>query len=330
MALRFIQQTLTVAALCSAALAQTSDVIPADISAGFTNKEVQVSFDAKAVDGFASGTTFSKDAVSTEPTFALGDSNGISPSTRYTLIMVDTTCTSARKLHYVRSNFKFSFAGGANIDTESAPLLEYKAPGALGEQGDARQYVFLMYTNPQRKEFAEMQLPADDQVFDIKQFQNDNGLKDPVAGVGMVVTLGGTADCGSEGANQVPSGLPSAAPASSAAASSVVSSAASSAAQTSPAPAPTPSPPGSPAAPSPPPSVPASPSPPTGPANTPPAPSSAPAAAPSPSVLPGTPTTSRAPLEQTANAAAGTVVAMGSGRFVTRLLVVAGVLVWWG
>ncbi|XPS95155.1 hypothetical protein M3J09_004448 [Ascochyta lentis] len=216
MALRFFQH-ITVAALLSTTLAQTPNIIPSDLSAGFNNKEVQVSFSAQAVDGFASGTTFEKDAVATEPTFALGDSNGISPSTRYTLVMVDTTCTNARKLHYARSNFKFSFSGGTNIETDSPALLDYKAPGALGEQGDDRQYVFLMYTNPQRREFAEMQLPGEDDVFDAKKFQDDNGLKDPVAGVSMVVKLGGTTDCAGGDANQVPSGLPTAAPTSSSA-----------------------------------------------------------------------------------------------------------------
>ncbi|KAJ4339418.1 hypothetical protein N0V95_007772 [Ascochyta clinopodiicola] len=212
MALRFFQQTTFIAALLSTTLAQTPNIIPSDLSAGFNDKEVQVSFSAKAVNGFASGTTFEKDAVTTEPTFALGDSNGISPSTRYTLIMVDTTCTNARTLHYVRSNFKFSFAGGTNIETDSPALLDYKAPGALGEQGDDRQYVFLMYTNPQRKEFSEMQLPSEGEAFDVKKFQDDNGLKDPVAGVGMVVKLGGTAECAGQDANQVPSSLPTTAP----------------------------------------------------------------------------------------------------------------------
>jgi hypothetical protein len=122
--------------------------------------------------------------------------------------MIDTTCPSARILHYVRSNFKFSFVGGTNIETESSPLLEYKSPGVFGEQGDQRQYVFLMYTNPQRKEFAEMQLPAEGETFDVSKFQSDNGLKDPVAGVGMVVRLGGTADCGGQDANELPSGVP--------------------------------------------------------------------------------------------------------------------------
>lgn len=206
MALRLLQHTITAAILASTAFAQTRNIIPSDLTTGFNDKEVQVSFSATAVDGFASGTTFEKTEVATEPTFALGDSNGITPSTRYTLVMIDTTCPNARTLHYVRSNFKFAFAGGTNIETESPPLLEYKAPGAFGEQGDGRQYVFLMYTNPQRREFTQMQLPSEGDVFDVKKFQGDNGLNDPVAGVGMVVKLGGTAECGNEGANPVPTG----------------------------------------------------------------------------------------------------------------------------
>lgn len=208
MAWHFLKLVSFATALLSTSLAQSPSIIPSDFSDGFT-KEVQVSFSSKAVNGFTSGSTFEKDAVTTEPTFALGDSNGISPSTRYTLIMVDTTCPNARKLHYVRTNFKFAFAGGTNLETSSPALLDYKAPGSLGEQGNQRQYIFLMYTNPQRREFAEMRLPNEEDTFDAKKFQGDNGLKDPVAGVGMVVNLEGTADCGGQNGNQVPSELPS-------------------------------------------------------------------------------------------------------------------------
>ncbi|KAF2629791.1 hypothetical protein BU25DRAFT_274319 [Macroventuria anomochaeta] len=341
MAFRFFQRTTTIAALFSTALAQIPNIIPLDLGAGFNNKEIQVSFSAKAVDGFASGTTFGKDAVATEPTFALGDSNGISPSTRYTLIMVDTTCTGARKLHYARSNFKFSFAGGTNIETGSPPLLDYKAPGALGEQGDDRQYVFLMYTNPQRREFAAMQLPAEGEVFDAKKFQSDNGLKDPVAGVGMVVKLGGTADCGGEDANQVPSGLPTAGLGTS---SGIASTTARSSAVSATAPAQTSSPAGS---------VSVSSSTLSGgdeeqgatrtSAVETPVPEASstllqtddrdPTSAASIATLSsvratatGSPTTSGGLPEQTANAAPG--IPVGHGAFVAQLLVVAGVLIW--
>ena len=46
--------------------------------------------------------------------------------------MVDTTCDDARKLHYARSNFKYNF-DITNLETDSEPLLEYKAPGAFGK-----------------------------------------------------------------------------------------------------------------------------------------------------------------------------------------------------
>jgi hypothetical protein len=339
MAFRFLQRTTAIAALLSATLAQTTNIIPQDLSAGFNNEEVQVSFSNNAVTGFASGTTFEKDAVSSEPTFALGDSNGISPSTLYTLIMVDTTCPTARTLHYARSNFKFAFAGGTNIETESPPLLDYKAPGALQEQGDGRQYVFLMYTNPQRREINDLQLPAEGAAFDAQKFQSDNRLNDPVAGVGMVVKLGGTAECDAGGANPVPSGSPSAAPVTS-------SAGASTAAGTSAAPTQTASSASAPASPS----VPSVSSggedgqaaPPTSATETQtPASSSsvlqtdetepttaAPIATLSSvrATVTGNPTTSSGPSEQTANAAAAAVGSQGA--FVAQVLVVAGVLVW--
>lgn len=198
-----LRHALSALLLFSPALSQTPSPLPADLATGFLpSEQVQVSFTSTASDGFLPGTVFSRAAVAQEPTFALGDSNGISPSTLYTLIMLDTTCPSARKLHYARSNFRFAFAGGTNIETDSPPLLEYLAPGALGERGDERQYVFLMYENPQRSEIADLQLPAEGEVFDVKAFQGENGLDDAVAGVGMVVQLGGTVDCDGEGANQ--------------------------------------------------------------------------------------------------------------------------------
>jgi hypothetical protein len=126
--------------------------------------------------------------------------------------MVDTTCPNARKLHYARANFKNNF-DITNIDTKSAPLMEYKAPGAFGEKGDNRQYTFLMYINPNRDEISELEMPEEGQDFDIKQFQDGNGLRDAIAGVGMVVKLGGEADCGGDKVNQLPSSLPTPAPA---------------------------------------------------------------------------------------------------------------------
>ena len=161
------------------------------------------------------------EAVTKEPEFALGDSNGISPTTLHTMIMVDTTCPNARKVHYVRANFRFDFQGGTNIVTESAPILDYKAPGAFDEQGDNRQYSFLMYVNPGRKEITDLQLPAEGETFDIAKFESDNGLNPATAGVSMVVKLGGQADCEGGDASPAP-------PAQSAASSALSSAAASS------------------------------------------------------------------------------------------------------
>lgn len=133
--------------------------------------------------------------------------------------MIDTTCPGKRVLHYARSNFKNNF-DKTIIDTKSAALLDYKAPGSFGETGDNRQYSFLMYINPQRKQIDSLQLPAEGEAFDVTKFQTDNGLPEPVAGVGMVVKLGGQADCGGDQPNGLPDNLPSARPSASTAANS--------------------------------------------------------------------------------------------------------------
>lgn len=154
-----------------------------------------------------------------EPRFALGDSSGIAPSVLHTIVMIDTTCPGKRVLHYARSNFKNNF-DKTIIDTKSAALLDYKAPGSFGETGDNRQYSFLLYINPQRKQIDSLQLPAEGEAFDVTKFQTDNGLPEPVAGVGMVVKLGGQADCGGDQPNGLPDNLPSARPPTSTAANS--------------------------------------------------------------------------------------------------------------
>ncbi|KAF2829889.1 hypothetical protein CC86DRAFT_317250, partial [Ophiobolus disseminans] len=196
MAFKFLRHTALIATLLQFTSAQQSKIVPEDLRAGFRSSgtEVQVSYTNEAVNGFKDGTLFEKDAVAKEPTFALGDSSAIVPSTLYTIIMLDTTCPSKRVLHYARSNFKNNF-DITKITTQSSPILEYKAPGSLGEAGDNRQYIFLMYVNPQRKAIDTLKLPGDGEAFDAKKFKDDNGFQDPEAGVGMVVKLGGTADC---------------------------------------------------------------------------------------------------------------------------------------
>jgi hypothetical protein len=127
--------------------------------------------------------------------------------------MLDTTCPNKRIVHYARSNFKNS--GGVKIASNAVAIAEYKAPGAFGETGDNRQYSFLLYVNPQRKQIDTLKLPAEGEAFDAKKFQGDNGLQDPEAGLGMVVKLGGTADCGGDAPADVPDALPTPQPAAS-------------------------------------------------------------------------------------------------------------------
>ncbi|CAN9439514.1 unnamed protein product [Alternaria alternata] len=214
MVIHYLRHATLIAALLTFTVAQDETIIPDDLQSGFRpdGDEVQVSFTGDAVNGFKDGTVFEKEAVAEEPTFALGDSSGISSSTLYTIIMVDTTCPDSRRLHYARANFKYNFEI-TNINTSSPALLDYIAPGSVEEKGDNRQYSFLMYTNPGRKEITNLQLPGDNEAFDVAQFQNDNGLGDAMAGVGMVVKLGGEADCTGGNAEALPSNLPTPRPA---------------------------------------------------------------------------------------------------------------------
>ncbi|KAF2850885.1 hypothetical protein T440DRAFT_74267 [Plenodomus tracheiphilus IPT5] len=199
---------ISISSLAIANAQRAPKIVPTDLQSGFdSSTQIQASYTGQAVNGFLDGTVFEKNAVSQEPTFALGDSTGISPTTLYTILLIDTTCPNTRILHYARANFKNNF-DITNINTSSAALLDYKAPGAFGETGDNRQYSFLLYTNPGRREITELKLPNEGEAFDVKQFQDDNGLPDASAGVGMVVKLGGDAGCGGgEAANTLPASL---------------------------------------------------------------------------------------------------------------------------
>jgi hypothetical protein len=222
MTLHYLRHAALIAALTTFATAQTPpSIISSYLQTGFqpNGDTVQVSFTNEAINGFQDGTIFPADAVKDEPTFALGDSSGISPSTLYTIIMVDTTCPNALTLHYARTNFKNNF-DITNINTSTPALQVYLSPGSLDEKGDNRQYAFLMYTNPGRDEIESFKLPAEGQEFDIKQFQDDNGLGDAEAGVGMVVKLGGEADCGGDAVESLPASLPTPRPSSNTAAPS--------------------------------------------------------------------------------------------------------------
>ncbi|KAH4174636.1 hypothetical protein HBI46_234840 [Parastagonospora nodorum] len=212
MALHYLRHAAFITILAQLSAAQRPSIIPEDLAGGLSGgTDVQVSYTGEAVNGFSDGTSFSKEAVAQEPTFALGDSAGIAPGVLYTIIMVDTTCSDKRVLHYARANFKNNF-DITNINTTSPPQLEYKAPGAFGETGDNRQYSFLMYVNPRRQQIDNLQLPAEGEAFDVEKFQTDNNFQEATGGVGMVVKLGGQADCAGGQPNELPSNLPSARP----------------------------------------------------------------------------------------------------------------------
>ncbi|EFQ96583.1 hypothetical protein PTT_00415 [Pyrenophora teres f. teres 0-1] len=195
MASRHLQQVTFFLAIAAFAAGQKASIMPADLQVGFSSDKVQVSFTDEAINGFQDGTVFTEQEVAKEPTFALGDSNGISPETLYTIIMVDTTCEDARTLHFAQANFKNNF-DVTNIASETEAALPYIAPGSLGETGDGRQYSFMMYEHRGRKEITELQLPAEGEAFDVKVFQAENGLPDAMAGVAMVVDLEGEVNCG--------------------------------------------------------------------------------------------------------------------------------------
>ncbi|KAF2748954.1 hypothetical protein M011DRAFT_319964 [Sporormia fimetaria CBS 119925] len=183
--------------------AQTSKIIPQELAVGLASSsvELQVSYFGQAENGFLDGTTFEEDAVFGLPKFALGDSSGISSQKRYTILLLDTTC-SQQRLHYARANFKYNFQI-VSIESLSIPALPYQRPGAFGETGDERKYSFLMFSQPQGREIEDLKIPGDGEAFDIGTFKSQNGLKDASGGVGMVVKLGGETTCG-EGAPVAP------------------------------------------------------------------------------------------------------------------------------
>jgi hypothetical protein len=210
----YVKYAVLATTLFETITAQQSSIIPADLTSGFST-QLQVSFTGESENGFADGTTFDKDgkliaqpslsnginnkaAVTQVPEFALGDSSGVSSQKRYTILMVDTTCSPLLTLHYARSNFKVIFVK-TGIESETPPTLAYQAPGAFGEAGD-RQYAFLMYSQPGNDEVDVLQGVGDEGgSFDVQKFQADNSFGDPNAGVGMIVKLGGESSCGGGG-----------------------------------------------------------------------------------------------------------------------------------
>ncbi|KAF2654103.1 hypothetical protein K491DRAFT_660866 [Lophiostoma macrostomum CBS 122681] len=197
---RYLRHATLAAALADFTLAaKTSKIVPQSLQSAFESSDVdiQVSYTGDAVDGFLDGTSFSKDEVTDEPTFALGDSSAISSTALFTVLMVDVTEDGKNVLHYARPNFIHTEI--VEIGSDSKALQAYKAPGSFGETGDDRKYIFLLYNNPKRDEVSTLKLPSEGDTFDAQQFQDDNGFEAPQAGIGMVVNLGGNSGGGNDG-----------------------------------------------------------------------------------------------------------------------------------
>jgi hypothetical protein len=124
--------------------------------------------------------------VAKVPTFALGDSSGIVPKARYTVILVDTTEDDKRTLHFAQANFALTEI--VNIASETTPVLAYQAPGAFKETGE-HKYTFLLYQHFANAEKDTLKIPDEGATFTVKQFQDDNEFGEPVGGLGMVVDL---------------------------------------------------------------------------------------------------------------------------------------------
>ncbi|OCL02638.1 hypothetical protein AOQ84DRAFT_348879 [Glonium stellatum] len=231
----YLSHLFCTAALLRSAYAQKS--VPSDLAVGFDPSSISLQAaygGGEASEGFTDGTKFTKDQVANAPAFAFGDSSGISSTTKFTILMLDTTCDSARTLHFLQTDFVYD---GRLTDLASSanPLQAYQAPGAFKETGNGRQYTFLMYSQPGNQNISSLKLPNQGDIVNVKQFQDDNGYQNAQAGIGMVVDLGGTTNCGgaasSGGASSAAQSATSAAGSSSAAAaaSSAAASGASSA-----------------------------------------------------------------------------------------------------
>ena len=134
------------------------------------------------------------------PEFALGEFSGVGTRNNFLLAMIDTTCSDKRTLHFLQPEFR-NTGVKTQIGSEADPLVEYIAPGANGEQG-TRQYSFVLWRTKQDLEFAGV--PAVGENFDVAAFQEENDLKDPEAGIAMIVELGGEVDCEAREIEDVP------------------------------------------------------------------------------------------------------------------------------
>ena len=125
------------------------------------------------------------------PTFALGGSSGISPKTKYVILMIDPDSPSRddvvvpQVLHYLKTDF--SVSEFTDLASSVNPSLSYVGPSASVGTGPHR-YIFLLYVQPDG--FAVKGVPSESNRagFNVSDWRVTNGLKAAVAGIHFVAT----------------------------------------------------------------------------------------------------------------------------------------------
>ncbi|CUS12395.1 unnamed protein product [Tuber aestivum] len=164
--------------------------IPDAFSAGFDPKstELKVTF---GTNDLKDGDTLTPSEAATLPKFALGGSSGISPKTKYIVLMIDPDSPSRddavapQVLHYLKTDFAVSEF--TNLASTAPPSLKYVGPDASSGTGPHR-YIFLLYLQPD--DFPAKGIPDESNRagFNVSSWREVNNLKRAVAGIHFVAT----------------------------------------------------------------------------------------------------------------------------------------------
>ncbi|CAZ86181.1 unnamed protein product [Tuber melanosporum] len=178
--------------------------IPDAFSAGFDPKSIQleVTFGSKEL---KDGDVLTPADAAALPKFALGGSSGISPKTKYCILMIDPDspnrddAVAPQVLHYLKTDFTvFELT---NLASQSNPTLKYVGPDASTGSGPHR-YIFLLYVQPDG--FSVQGVPGESNRggFNVSSWREVNNLKRAVAGIHFVATppAGGAAPSSAAGA----------------------------------------------------------------------------------------------------------------------------------
>ncbi|PUU83616.1 phosphatidylethanolamine-binding protein [Tuber borchii] len=164
--------------------------IPDAFTSGFDPKsiELEVKFGSKAL---TNGDTLTPADAAALPTFALGGSSGISPKTKYVILMIDPDSPSRddvvvpQVLHYLKTDF--SVSEFTDLASSSNPTLSYVGPSASVGTGPHR-YIFLLYVQPDGFTVKGVPSESNRAGFNVSDWRVTNGLKAAVAGIHFVAT----------------------------------------------------------------------------------------------------------------------------------------------